>query len=303
MKVSVIMNCCNSGKFLREAINSVYAQTFKDWEIIFWDNASTDNSSEIAKSFDNKLRYFRSEENFSLGQARNLALEKAQGEYIAFLDCDDLWLPKKLESQVPVLESNPEAGLLYNNYYILNGDRKVLALKKRQPQGNIFGRQLCDFSVGILTVMIRKKALDSLDSLFDANLSLAEEFDLFLRLLYKSKAVYQEEPVAIYRVHPAMSSIRFMDKWVDEITYVINKLKGIYPGFEKNYPGELRKRMKDLKYLSAKILMKQGDFVSARRQINALKFFGLKYFILYVCSCMPVNLWNFISRHLINKPL
>lgn len=301
--VSVIMNCYNSSEFLLDAINSVYMQTFKDWEIIFWDNASTDNSPGIARSFDNRLKYFRGEKNVSLGQARNLALEKAKGEYIAFLDCDDLWLPEKLESQIPLLEKNPHAGLLYSNYYILNEGRKLLALKSKQPQGNIFGRQLCDFSVGILTVVIRKKNLDSLGELFDPNLGLAEEFDLFLRLLYKFKAIYQEEAVAVYRVHPGMSSIRLMDKWGDEMVYVIEKLKRVYPELEKDFSKELEQRMMDLKYLSAKISMKQGDFLSTRKQINTVKFSGFKYFILYICSYMPVGLWNFISRYFIRSPL
>lgn len=303
MKVSIIMNCYNSGMFLREAIDSVYNQTFKDWEIIFWDNASTDNSAQIAASFDNKLKYFRSEKNLSLGHARNLALEKANGEYIAFLDCDDFWLPQKLETQVAILESNPQAGLLYSNYYILRGNRKVLALKIGQPQGYIFGRQLCDFSVGILTVVIRKKDLGYLDSFFDASLSLAEEFDLFLRVLYRSEAIYQQEPTAVYRVHPGMSSIKFMDKWIDEITYVMDKFRKIYPEFEKKYPKEIKKRMRDLKYLSAKIYVKKGDFLSARKQINTIKFLGFKYFIFYLCSHMPSGLWNFIERNLIKRPL
>lgn len=296
------MNCYNSGEFLREAIESVYSQTFNDWEIIFWDNASTDNSPEIAKSFDNKLRYFRSEKTFSLGQARDLALEKAKGEYIAFLDCDDLWLPGKLGSQISILENNPEAGLLYSNYYILKGGRRVVALKSGQPQGNIFGRQLSDFSVGILTVVIRKKALESLDSLFDANLGLAEEFDLFLRILYKSKAVYQDEPVAVYRVHPGMNSIKFMDKWMSEITYVIDKFVKLYPDFEKKYSAALNRRRSDLVYLCAKIYMKQGDLKAARRQIEPIKSLSLKYFLLYVCTYMPAGFWNFVSLYFIRKP-
>lgn len=300
--VSVIMNCYNSSQFLLEAINSVYAQTFKDWEIIFWDNASTDNSPEIAKRFDNKLRYFRSEKTFSLGQARNLALEKAKGEYVAFLDCDDFWLPEKLENQVNVLENNPDAGLLYSNYYILKGGRKVLALKSGQPQGNIFDRQLCDFSVGILTVVIRRKDLDSLGSLFDANLGLAEEFDLFLRLLYKSKAVYQEEPTAVYRVHPGMSSIKFMDKWMSEITYVIDKFVKLCPDFERKHSVALNRRKSDLVYLCAKIYMKQGDLKAARRQIKPMKFLSLKYLLIYLFSYMPAGFWNFVSQYFIRKP-
>src|SRR5574337_499452 len=104
--VSVIMNCLNSSKYLREAIDSVYAQTYKDWEIIFWDNASIDNSAEIAKGYDSKLRYFRSEETVILGKVRNYAIEKARGEFIAFLDCDDLWLANKLERQIPFFKKN-----------------------------------------------------------------------------------------------------------------------------------------------------------------------------------------------------
>jgi len=93
-RVSVIMNCLNGEKYLREAIESAYAQTYKNWEIIFWDNASTDKSAEIAKSFDEKIRYFRSDENYCVGKVRNLALAQAKGEFIAFLDCDDTWLPE-----------------------------------------------------------------------------------------------------------------------------------------------------------------------------------------------------------------
>ena len=96
--VSVIMNCYNSELYLKESIDSIYAQTYSNLEIIFWDNASTDKSSEIAKSYDNKLKYFLAQKNTNLGEARNAALENAQGKYIAFLDCDDLFLENKLKS-------------------------------------------------------------------------------------------------------------------------------------------------------------------------------------------------------------
>ena len=74
--VSVVMNCYNSDRYLKEAIDSVYAQTFLDWEIIFWDNASTDRSAEISKSYDDKLLYFLGNQHVSLGAARNLAFEQ-----------------------------------------------------------------------------------------------------------------------------------------------------------------------------------------------------------------------------------
>src|SRR4051812_42401163 len=95
--VSIVMNCRNSEQHLREAIDSVVVQTYKNWEIIFYDNLSTDSSPEIAKSYGKKLRYIRGEKSMSLGEARNEALKHANGDLITFLDCDDLWSPDKLE--------------------------------------------------------------------------------------------------------------------------------------------------------------------------------------------------------------
>src|SRR4030067_1382955 len=114
-KVSIIMNCLNSAQYLREAIDSIYAQTFHDWEIIFWDNASSDDRPAIAKSYNTRLRYFRNPTTVPLGQARNMALREARGEYIAFLDCDDRWLPTKLGKQIPLFAANPRAGLVFSD--------------------------------------------------------------------------------------------------------------------------------------------------------------------------------------------
>ena len=102
--VSIIMNCYNSDKFLRESIESIYNQTYANWEIIFWDNASIDDSAKIAKSYDERIKYYLASETTSLGEARNLALSNVSGEYVAFLDCDDLYLTDKLEKQVNLMQ-------------------------------------------------------------------------------------------------------------------------------------------------------------------------------------------------------
>ena len=95
-KVSILMNCYNGEKFLKKAIESIYAQTYQNWEILFVDNQSTDRSLEVAKSFDERLRIIPTPEFMNLGQAREFGLGHATGEYLAFLDVDDLWLPQKL---------------------------------------------------------------------------------------------------------------------------------------------------------------------------------------------------------------
>ena len=95
--VSIIMNCHNGETFLREAIKSVLNQSYKKWELIFWDNNSTDKSAQIFKSFkDKRLKYFFRKRKVSLYESRNSAIKKAKGEFIAFLDADDLWCSNKL---------------------------------------------------------------------------------------------------------------------------------------------------------------------------------------------------------------
>ncbi len=94
--VSIILNCYNGAEFLKETLESIKVQTFSDYEIIFVDNCSVDSSAEIAQQFDNRLKYFKTDKHVKLGEARNVALSKCSGEYIAFIDADDLWKQQKL---------------------------------------------------------------------------------------------------------------------------------------------------------------------------------------------------------------
>ena len=117
--ISVVINCYNGETFLKNAINSIYAQTYRNWEIIFWDNASTDSSADIAQSYDEKIRYFKDVSTKPLYEARGLAVQKAKGEYLAFLDCDDWWDPYKLEKQISLFKDT-KVGFVYGNYWVEN---------------------------------------------------------------------------------------------------------------------------------------------------------------------------------------
>lgn len=202
-KVSVIMNCYNSSTYLREAIDSVYAQTYRDWEIIFWDNASTDNSAGIAKSYDEKLRYFHAENTVPLGHARNLAIENARGKYIAFLDCDDVWLPEKLEKQISFLESHTDVAMVYSDILSIDHNGKIIdnyLKNKKLYRGNVFNNLLMYNFVAILTVVLRKKILDNV-GMFDGSYMIDEDYELFLRISESYKVDYFNEPLAKYRIH------------------------------------------------------------------------------------------------------
>ena len=127
--VSVIMNIRNGAAFLREALDSVMAQTFTDWELIAWDDCSTDNSAQIVAEYqDLRVRYFLSPDETPLGKARDNAIRQATGEWLAFLDQDDLWTSTKLEKQMALADG--PVGIIYGRAVLFwpsgvsSGDRK-----------------------------------------------------------------------------------------------------------------------------------------------------------------------------------
>ena len=121
-RFSVIMNAYNGARFLKQALDSLLAQTCADWELIFWDDRSEDQSAAIFERYrDPRFRYFRAAERTGLGEARNQAVRHATGEWLAFLDQDDLWLPEKLAKQVLIMSRQPEVALVYTNYWKLVG--------------------------------------------------------------------------------------------------------------------------------------------------------------------------------------
>ena len=127
--VSVIINCHNGGIYLREAINSVINQTYKTWEIIFLNNASTDNTKDIIFSYQNhKIKYYENAEKVTLGKARNQALNYSNGDYIAILDSDDIWLPEKLELQIELMVNNKDIGFSYTDSYVFNGKNILFSI-------------------------------------------------------------------------------------------------------------------------------------------------------------------------------
>lgn len=219
--VSVIMNCYNGEEFLKKAIDSIYAQTYKNWEIVFLDNSSTDQSSNIALSYDKKLRYFKSgtTEPLPLYKAKSLAVEKANGDFLAFLDCDDWWDACKLEKQVPLFD-NPLVGFVFGPYWLeneTNSTRKIITQKLNSPNGNILDDLLKQYTIGLLTLMVRSSAYNQLERGFDSRFSVMGDFDLVIRLSACWESDHVNEPIAHYRWHGDNFSINNPQKSVDEL--------------------------------------------------------------------------------------
>ena len=223
---SVIINCFNGEKFLKQAIESVYSQTYLDWEIILWDNASTDKTAQIATSYDQKLRYFRSEETLPLGAARNRAISQAKGKYLAFLDADDYWYEKKLEKCHQVIVK-VRAELIYSNSHILYADGKTKTLFSQQttlPSGIIFTDLVKNYCINFQTLVLSRKVLERMGEWFDENFEVAEDMDFVLRASLDSQAFGLKEILSVYRVHSESFTWKKSSSFISEKTRILEKL-------------------------------------------------------------------------------
>lgn len=290
-KVSVVMNCFNGEKYLREAIDSVYGQTYKDWEIILWDDASTDRTAEIAKSYDERLRYFRGEKAIALGQARNWAIEKASGDYIAFLDQDDVWMPEKLEKQIPLFE-DLEVGIVFSDSILFNekGKSQRLYSRQRYYTGNCFSKLLADYFLGIETVVIRRSVLYEEKMWFAPTFNLSEEADLFTRIAYKWKLAMVNEPLAKWRIHASSWTWKKNYLAAEERSAALLKYHEIFPDFANRFSKEIRIFRTQTAISKAKNLWKSGNSQVARSCLTPYLFASKKAFILFFMTFFSENI-------------
>jgi len=285
--VSILMNCYNGGKYLREAIDSVLAGTYQNWEIIFWDDQSTDNSAEIFNSYDDpRLKYFYAPAHTLLYGARNFAIAKARGDFFAFLDVDDWWCPQKLERQMPLFE-DPQVGFVCSKYWIVKqkqGTQKLFR-RRRIPQGWVLNDLLADYSVGLLTLVIRRAAFDSLQGGFDARYEISGDGELVFRLAMKWKMACCQDPLAYYRLHGDNISQKQRSRNVAEFQVLVEELG--------NNPDVRRlsgfNRIKDeLTYMKGRLCMDQKNKGGAIRYLNNLNWgkFKLKLGFLILRSAL-----------------
>lgn len=235
--ISVIMNCYNSAQYLREAIDSVLAQTYPHWEIIFWDNQSTDDSAKIFNSYsDARLKYFYAPIHAKLGEARNRAVEQAQGSWVGFLDCDDIWLPEKLEKQVAIIaEEGGSLGLVYGQMLVLDNRSELASrwsgrmskyakktLLKKLPEGRVFDQLLMLDFIPLVTAIVRADLYRSVGGV-SGHFEMAEDYDLFVKIAasYKVRAV--QSVVGLYRIHQSNTSILKLEKGFGENLEIVSR--------------------------------------------------------------------------------
>jgi len=202
--VSVIIPTYNRADFIIETVKSVLCQTYQDFEIIIIDDGSTDNTSDLIKTIDDvRLKYIYQKNSGLPASPRNVGIKKAKGNFIAFLDSDDLWLPEKLEKQVEILANDDNIGLVYCNASYFGADyHGDSTIVQKGYSGDVFDKLIEKNFVPALSVMCRREVF-TVAGLFDEskNLRAVEDYELWMRIAKYFKLHYIDQVLCRYRLH------------------------------------------------------------------------------------------------------
>jgi glycosyltransferase involved in cell wall biosynthesis len=205
--VSVVLPTFNRVKYLRPAVESVFAQTFQDWEMIIADDGSDEETQAYLRTVESlpRAKVIRLPHSGNPGVVRNAALREARGEYVAFLDSDDLWLPEKLELQIGALRSAGGPRWNYTGYSWINGAGETTVYpgpRRWVPHKGAIFTKLLTFEADVLTpaVVVERRLLAEIGG-FDEGLTLLEDYDVWQRLALHSEVGVIERPLVCMRRH------------------------------------------------------------------------------------------------------
>ena len=198
--ISIVTPTYNGENFIAETIKSVQAQTYEHWEMLIVDDLSTDNTVEIVKAFaaqDARIKFFILPEKGGASLARNKAIREAKGDYIAFLDADDLWKPEKLEKQLAFMKE-AQVAFCYHHYSLIDEAGQALHIRRIAPEKLSFHRALLGCSIGCLSVMYHAKAVGLIQI---ERLDKRNDDALWLKILEKCQwGRLLDEDLAYYRI-------------------------------------------------------------------------------------------------------
>ena len=281
--ISILMNCFNGELFLREAIDCIFKQSYKNWELIFWDNKSIDKSLEIASSYrDKRIKIFKSREHTNLGKARKNAFKKAKGDYLAFLDVDDLWEKDKLKNQLKLFKDN-DVGITFTNTIYFSKKRKefLYSLNKRFAlDTNLL---ITNYPLSLNSIIIDINKLKKLDYNFDENYNHICDFDLMVRLSTISKVKYLNQSLSGWRIHENNESFKKKE--------LFNKEKEKWCKFHlrNNYLKNYKKELRELNLLTnaANRILDYRFNINDFKLIKKSYFSNFRNFIFVIFSFIP----------------
>ena len=201
--VSIIIPTYNRSHFVIQAIESVFKQTFTDYEIIVVDDGSTDDTAAVCAEYPEKVRYIY-QMNQGRAEARNTGMRESRGQYIAFLDDDDLFLPDHLQLQFDYLQSHPDVGMVYGTFILVDED--LNPLEEHPPiSANTYPEMLWkEVEMQTSTVMMRRSLIDVVGYL-DSQFEIVEEIDYFINIAKHTRIEGINKPLVYMRKHPGNS--------------------------------------------------------------------------------------------------
>ena len=286
-KISIVMNCYNGERYLNEAIDSIFQQTFSDWELIFWDNASTDNSADIAKSYGEKVRYFCATETSSLGAARALAVDQARGEWIGFLDTDDYWLPHKLERQIDALKEDDYVLCYAGVREVTEQEKTIRTMIPLCKSGFTFPEQLIQFDINMVTPLVNRKFLIDNNFNFSPSITASAEYNLFMRMPVRGKFCIVNEVLGVWRIWPGTLTARQQHRLGDERRFTLDLIRNENPGVQEKYSDEFGYAYARGEYYDACYCVEKGQLAEAKKIMNKIKALDIRYHILSLMLYVP----------------
>lgn len=251
--VSVIIPTYNRAPYIAETIESVLNQTYTDYEIIVIDDGSTDNTREAVGPYTDQIQYVVQENSGSSG-ARNHGLRLAQGQYIAFLDSDDVWLPDKLEKQITYMEAHPEAGLVYGPYQPVDSNLQPFGTPSATPHhGDAYEDMLGGCVIATSNVLMRREATVQVGE-FDPYLEMMQDIDYWIRTAQDYKIGVVHAVLNYQRIHRD-NKPRDPRKIHHFSHYILDKHRA-----ESEFSAVFwRKRMADVNFVQGNALLNYGS--------------------------------------------
>ncbi|MBI2604804.1 MAG: glycosyltransferase [Deltaproteobacteria bacterium] len=230
--VSVVIPTYNRRAYIANTVRSVLNQTFGDFEVLVSDDGSTDGTEDVmAEITDPRVKYVKRPHAGRPAIVRNHAIRRAQGKYVAFLDSDDLWIPRKLELQVEMARRNPDAGIVYalSRNFSVQDWKGITSPYRFKRAGEVYHYLLFYNFISIPTVFVPRKVLDDV-GLFDedAKFRAVEDYELWLRIAAKYPVAFHDGVVAYYRLHSANISANRIGEF-DRLVEVLKKILALRP--------------------------------------------------------------------------
>lgn len=297
--VSVIMPTYNCAAYIPEAIDSVLAQRYNNYELIIVDDGSTDNTEEVLRLYQNDVTYIK-QSNAGPATARNRGIDECRGEILAFLDADDIWYPERLEKSVEFLLEHQDVKMVSSDVDFF--DETGISIKdqirseKTVYEGNIYSKLFIDNYISTITITFWKECLKK-SGLFDVSIKGPEDFDLWLRIAYYYRYAFLPIGLAGYRLRPG-SLVSGYDNFLNARLKIISKHVKLFPDFFKKHPNLIKQAEETLFLRYGYNFFHEGDSRQARRCfLNVIKRNPtyLKSYLYLLAGILPTSILKVAS--------